>query len=141
MGHGNNQTRSAIPQAAWCQLNRGRIRRLLGCKALGADSGPSVRVRPTSGDILKHIRTDVAFPVGGMTEEKTYSGMNLCRESIGNYVMAFCKENGLGHELVDRSPSCKRVIFGERQKFCVHGIIGARQTGASNEHEHQTQFS
>ena len=29
----------------------------------------------------------------------------------------------------------------ERQKFCVHGIIGARQTGASNEHEHQTQFS
>lgn len=30
---------------------------------------------------------------------------------------------------------------GERQKFCVHGIIGARQTGASNEHEHQTQFS
>ena len=31
--------------------------------------------------------------------------------------------------------------IGERQKFCVHGIIGARQTGASNEHEHQTQFS
>lgn len=23
------------------------------------------------------------------------------------------KENGLGHELVDRSPSCKRVIFGK----------------------------
>lgn len=37
----------------------------------------------------------------------------------------------LGHE----------VRLGERQKFCVHGIIGARQTGASNEHEHQTQFS
>ena len=32
-------------------------------------------------------------------------------------------------------------FIGERQKFCVHGIIGARQTGASNEHEHQTQFS
>ena len=31
--------------------------------------------------------------------------------------------------------------YGERQKFCVYGIIGARQTGASNEHEHQTQFS
>ena len=31
--------------------------------------------------------------------------------------------------------------LGERQKFCVHGIIGARQTGASNEHAHQTQFS
>lgn len=30
---------------------------------------------------------------------------------------------------------------GERQKFCVHGIIGARQSGASNEHEYQTQFS
>ena len=29
----------------------------------------------------------------------------------------------------------------ERQKFCVHGIIGARQSGASNEHEYQTQFS
>ena len=35
----------------------------------------------------------------------------------------------------------KMVRIGERQKFCVHGIIGARQTGASNEHEHQTQFS
>ncbi|EKB32134.1 hypothetical protein HMPREF9465_00149 [Sutterella wadsworthensis 2_1_59BFAA] len=36
------------------------------------------------------------------------------------------------------------VIFRdgrERQKFCVHGIIGARQSGASNEHEYQTQFS
>ena len=33
------------------------------------------------------------------------------------------------------------IQFRERQKFCVHGIIGARQTGASNEHEHQTQFS
>ena len=33
------------------------------------------------------------------------------------------------------------IVGGERQKFCVHGIIGARQTGASNEHEHQTQFS
>ena len=33
MDHGNNQTRSAIPQAAWCQLNRGRIRRLLGSQA------------------------------------------------------------------------------------------------------------
>lgn len=32
-------------------------------------------------------------------------------------------------------------FYRERQKFCVHGIIGARQTGASNEHEHQTQFS
>ena len=31
--------------------------------------------------------------------------------------------------------------LGERQKFCVHGIIGARQSGASNEHEYQTQFS
>ena len=30
---------------------------------------------------------------------------------------------------------------GERQKFCVHGIIGARQSGPSNEHEYQTQFS
>ena len=29
----------------------------------------------------------------------------------------------------------------ERQKFCVPGIIGARQSGASNEHEYQTQFS
>ena len=33
------------------------------------------------------------------------------------------------------------IMLRERQKFCVHGIIGARQTGASNEHEHQTQFS
>ena len=34
-----------------------------------------------------------------------------------------------------------KAAMRERQKFCVHGIIGARQTGASNEHEHQTQFS
>ena len=33
------------------------------------------------------------------------------------------------------------TVFRERQKFCVHGIIGARQSGASNEHEYQTQFS
>lgn len=33
------------------------------------------------------------------------------------------------------------VYRRERQKFCVHGIIGARQSGASNEHEYQTQFS
>ena len=37
--------------------------------------------------------------------------------------------------------STVRRFVRERQKFCVHGIIGARQTGASNEHEHQTQFS
>ena len=42
----------------------------------------------------------------------------------------------------DLSPNSEmKLIGGERQKFCVHGIIGARQTGASNEHEHQTQFS
>ncbi len=29
---------------------------------------------------------------------------------------------------------------GERQKFCVHGIIGARQTGASNEHERASEI-
>ena len=39
------------------------------------------------------------------------------------------------------SKSAVAIAVGERQKFCVHGIIGARQTGASNEHEHQTQFS
>ena len=38
------------------------------------------------------------------------------------------------HNMINR-------LARERQKFCVHGIIGARQTGASNEHEHQTQFS
>ena len=37
--------------------------------------------------------------------------------------------------------ACFETLCRERQKFCVHGIIGARQTGASNEHEHQTQFS
>ena len=41
--------------------------------------------------------------------------------------------------VTDYSPDFSNA--GERQKFCVHGIIGARQTGASNEHEHQTQFS
>lgn len=35
----------------------------------------------------------------------------------------------------------KTHFYRERQKFCVHGIIGARQSGASNEHEYQTQFS
>ena len=41
----------------------------------------------------------------------------------------------------NRTDSSKDAVKRERQKFCVHGIIGARQTGASNEHEHQTQFS
>ena len=51
--------------------------------------------------------------------------------------------------IVDDETKIRRIVasnleragYGERQKFCVHGIIGARQTGASNEHEHQTQFS
>ena len=48
----------------------------------------------------------------------------------------------LGHEVrLVKGADVKALRNGERQKFCVHGIIGARQTGASNEHEHQTQFS
>ena len=45
---------------------------------------------------------------------------------------------GHGRTLAAKSICMKE---GERQKFCVHGIIGARQSGASNEHEYQTQFS
>ena len=44
-------------------------------------------------------------------------------------------------ELFQKVFGVKDATDRERQKFCVHGIIGARQTGASNEHEHQTQFS
>ena len=44
-------------------------------------------------------------------------------------------------EVVNAEQSGTAPVVRERQKFCVHGIIGARQTGASNEHEHQTQFS
>ena len=43
--------------------------------------------------------------------------------------------------VADRLQTWNHYRARERQKFCVHGIIGARQTGASNEHEHQTQFS
>ncbi len=50
--------------------------------------------------------------------------------------------NTIGHkDRIIRLDDAAIATFGERQKFCVHGIIGARQTGASNEHEHQTQFS
>ena len=51
--------------------------------------------------------------------------------------------NLTGNVSVDQQSSImlQKASVGERQKFCVHGIIGARQTGASNEHEHQTQFS
>ena len=45
------------------------------------------------------------------------------------------------HDFLEQPHVATRMFNGERQKFCVHGIIGARQTGASNEHEHQTQFS
>ena len=47
----------------------------------------------------------------------------------------------MAKEAVEGWLECAIDDGGERQKFCVHGIIGARQTGASNEHEHQTQFS
>ena len=78
MDHGNNQTRSAIPQAAWCQLNRGRIRRLLGynCDAFEftryfspdllldkhfgdwttiCETPSIVKTRPLSGDNINNV--------------------------------------------------------------------------------------
>ena len=60
------------------------------------------------------------------------SGKNVKRPELQN-MLNFVRE---GDTLVVHSLDRR-----ERQKFCVHGIIGARQTGASNEHEHQTQFS
>lgn len=44
-------------------------------------------------------------------------------------------------QIIGLDSTMRYAMKRERQKFCVHGIIGARQTGASNEHEHQTQFS
>lgn len=58
MDHGNNQTRSAIPQAAWCQLNRGRIRRLLGYlkrfvwRNEYGDGNHRVQIVAPSGEVL-----------------------------------------------------------------------------------------
>lgn len=48
--------------------------------------------------------------------------------------ICFSKANMSYPKLMEWLANCKPAI-------CVHGIIGARQTGASNEHEHQTQFS
>ena len=66
MGHGNNQTRSAIPQAAWCQLNRGRIRRLLGYDM-------QIRVPNITGEFVASAYVTVgtqkgAFRVGKITD-------------------------------------------------------------------------
>ena len=55
--------------------------------------------------------------------------LTLLSGKLGQLKKACCTRHGLV------------VVVGERQKFCVHGIIGARQSGASNEHEYQTQFS
>ena len=69
---------------------------------------------------------------------------------VHSYVSRRIKECSLLGYFVELNVTFRRVdclhckghpMEGERQKFCVHGIIGARQTGASNEHEHQTQFS
>lgn len=78
----------------------------------------------------------------------TYAICNL-RGGIGKsslcFNLSYLTDNVL---MVDTCPQGNLSYFydnqyfsRERQKFCVHGIIGARQTGASNEHEHQTQFS
>ena len=60
----------------------------------------------------------------------------------GGYKIVFNLETGFSLDDGSFDNTKNRLDrVGERQKFCVHGIIGARQTGASNEHEHQTQFS
>ena len=56
MGHGNNQTRSAIPQAAWCQLNRGRIRRLLGLDRMREVVGSQVIFQAVLRDRDSEVR-------------------------------------------------------------------------------------
>ena len=70
------------------------------------------------------------------------------RTSTSSYIVELpLRVNDQQNRFLEKAFEFGRTLYnatlgtGERQKFCVHGIIGARQTGASNEHEHQTQFS
>lgn len=48
-----------------------------------------------------------------MAEDKIFSGMNLCRESLGDHIKTFCEANGFGYEINEMPSACKRVIFGK----------------------------
>ena len=86
---------------------------------------------------------------------KTYGALLLAK-GIGGKIAVIDTERGSASLYADMSgmpefdvldldapftPERYTEAIRERQKFCVHGIIGARQSGASNEHEYQTQFS
>ena len=47
-----------------------------------------------------------------MAEDKIFSGMNLCRESLGDHIKTFCEANGFGYEINEMPSACKRVTFG-----------------------------
>ena len=79
------------------------------------------------------IKGRVGHAFGIIPTLKAFSGLN---------VNGILKRQREGRDCLSRIVDiASPPQSGERQKFCVHGIIGARQTGASNEHEHQTQFS
>ena len=65
----------------------------------------------------------------------------LARSVFAVFILTLIGILGITAPIMGICACCFNTVPRERQKFCVHGIIGARQTGASNEHEHQTQFS
>ena len=92
MDHGNNQTRSAIPQAAWCQLNRGRIRRLLGYDAeSGAFLATHERCYSTVG-MKTHLLPEHLTP-----EEKR------TRLSPDQWVNVFSSRIGIDRSIAEKS--------------------------------------
>ena len=87
---------------------------------------------------------DAIAEIVGMPWEKDYFDNTHDKDSA--YIATVTREGTSVRIYVCDESLCSADLWSfeaerERQKFCVHGIIGARQTGASNEHEHQTQFS
>lgn len=94
------------------------------------DACPKFSEIPT---VAETDKIDVAWPPAPHPVE-ALSVHDLFRAN-GKLIRDLCYATTLSEE------EAENFLLRERQKFCVHGIIGARQTGASNEHEHQTQFS
>ena len=120
----------------------------------GSDSGAASFINSKTGLVNANIvatgHGKTALEGGNAVQHVEVLGVGV-NDSIENYGTFIGKATGNGVVAkgigLNKASSHVNNYAGatlelrERQKFCVHGIIGARQTGASNEHEHQTQFS
>ncbi len=102
--------------------------------SLSGDSPNSTTAGIYTNDVSPLVVDDFHFYVGGHTSK-------FNRAVTASTGSTNARVSHIYTDLAEPVTVVNTTVNGERQKFCVHGIIGARQTGASNEHEHQTQFS